>query len=127
MAKQLWNVYYEMKHYKNGSGDHYEGTTNNIRLWIHDHNLDRISDQISMDARFVYDKLGMGGKEYASDMEEAWAMELMQSFGYDDDQAEEIADQMVCVVEPEHNFRFEEVSIQEYTDKQIEIDKAING
>ena len=125
MAKQLWNVYYIDDTY--GDPPKYEGTTNNQRLWIHDHNLDRLSDQVSMDARFVYDKLGLGGHDHADGMLEAWHHELMMNYGYSDEDATDIVDQMESVIEPEHYFEFEEVSLQEYTDKQIEIDKAING
>ena len=123
--KQLWNVYYIDDTY--GDPPRYEGTTNNQRLWIHDHNLDRLSDQVSMDARFVYDKLGLGGHDHADGMLEAWHHELMMNYGYSDEDATDIVDEMESVIEPEHYFEFEEVSLQEYTDKQIEIDKAING
>jgi hypothetical protein len=34
---------------------------------------------------------------------------------------------MVSVVEPEHYFEFEQIVYKEFSDKQIEIDKAING
>ena len=125
MAKQLWNVYYIDDTY--GDPPKYEGTTNNQRLWIHDHNLDRLSDQVSMDARFVYDKLGLGGHDHADGMLEAWHHELMMNYGYSDEDATDIVDQMESVIEPEHYFEFEEVSMKEYTDKQIKIDKAING
>ena len=125
MAKQLWNVYYIDDTY--GDPPKYEGTTNNQRLWIHDHNLDRLSDQVSMDARFVYDKLGLGGHDHADGMLEAWHHELMMNYGYSDEDATDIVDQMESVIEPEHYFEFEEVHLQEYTDKQIKIDKAING
>ena len=125
MAKQLWNVYYIDDTY--GDPPKYEGTTNNQRLWIHDHNLDRLSDQVSMDARFVYDKLGLGGHDHADGMLEAWHHELMMNYGYSDEDATDIVDQMESVIEPEHYFEFEEVHLKEYTDKQIEIDKAING
>ena len=125
MAKQLWNVYYIDDTY--GAPPKYEGTTNNQRLWIHDHNLDRLSDQVSMDARFVYDKLGLGGHDHADGMLEAWHHELMMNYGYSDEDATDIVDQMESVIEPEHYFEFEEVHLQEYTDKQIKIDKAING
>ena len=125
MAKQLWNVYYIDDTY--GDPPRYEGTTNNQRLWIHDHNLDRLSDQVSMDARFVYDKLGLGGHDHADGMLEAWHHELMMNYGYSDEDATDIVDEMESVIEPEHYFEFEEVSLQEYTDKQIKIDKAING
>tara|TARA_Y100000004_G_scaffold173890_1_gene212156 strand:+ start:2357 stop:2737 length:381 start_codon:yes stop_codon:yes gene_type:complete len=123
--KQLWNVYYIDDTY--GDPPKYEGTTNNQRLWIHDHNLDRLSDQVSMDARFVYDKLGLGGHDHADGMLEAWHHELMMNYGYSDEDATDVVDQMESVIEPEHYFEFEEVHLQEYTDKQIEIDKAING
>ena len=123
--KQLWNVYYIDDTY--GDPPRYEGTTNNQRLWIHDHNLDRLSDQVSMDARFVYDKLGLGGHDHADGMLEAWHHELMMNYGYSDEDATDIVDQMESVIEPEHYFEFEEVHLQEYTDKQIKIDKAING
>ena len=125
MAKQLWNVYYIDDTY--GDPPKYEGTTNNQRLWIHDHNLDRLSDQVSMDARFVYDKLGLGGHDHADGMLEAWHHELMMNYGYSDEDATDVVDQMESVIEPEHYFEFEEVSMKEYTDKQIKIDKAING
>ena len=123
--KQLWNVYYIDDTY--GDPPRYEGTTNNQRLWIHDHNLDRLSDQVSMDARFVYDKLGLGGHDHADGMLEAWHHELMMNYGYSDEDATDIVDEMESVIEPEHYFEFEEVSMKEYTDKQIKIDKAING
>jgi len=125
MAKQLWNVYYIDDTY--GDPPKYEGTTNNQRLWIHDHNLDRLSDQVSMDAMMVYDKLGLGGNDHADGMLEAWHHELMMNYGYSDEDATDIVDQMESVIEPEHYFEFEEVHLQEYTDKQIKIDKAING
>jgi hypothetical protein len=123
--KQLWNVYYIDDTY--GDPPRYEGTTNNIRLWIHHHNLDRLSDQISMDAMMVYDKLGLGGHDHAMDMEEAWYHELMMNYGYSDEDATDIADEMASVVEPEHYFEFEQIVYKEFSDKQIDIDKAING
>ena len=125
MDKQLWNVFYIDDTY--GNPPSLKVTTNCPRLWIHEHNLDRLSDQISMDAMMVYDKLGMGGKEYASDMEEDWHHELMMNYGYSDEDARDIADEMTSVVEPEHYFKFEEVSVKEYTNKEIKIDKAVRG
>jgi len=125
MSDPLFNVYYIDSTY--GDPPRYEGTTNNQRLWIHDHNLDRICEQVGMDAMTVYDKLGLGGKEYASDMTAAWTAALIKDLGYDPDQAIEIADEMESVVEPDHYFEFEEVHIQKYSAKQVRIHESVHG